>query len=253
MRRGAGSTPTARTLCSSAMPGRATAMSAARPRWATRPPDGGGGGGAGAGDRHRALVRGVHQCPWWVSRLDRAGFAASRRWPAVGQPLPGGDHPRHGARPARVADHLGVAPLARDRRRLDGRHAGARVGDHLSRAGGGDRGDRLLHAIHRATDRVGCDRAPGDKARPEVARRRLLRRGRQRRAVGGAGRCPPGGAGDISQRQRVHRPFRARPGRRRDAPRQPRPVAALRGRALPRVSRRQVGAPLRCQQLSDHR
>ena len=34
---------------------------------------------------------------------------------------------------ARLADHLGVDPLALGHRRIDGRHAGARVGDHRSR------------------------------------------------------------------------------------------------------------------------
>ena len=62
-----------------------------------------------------------------------------------------------------------------------------------------------------------------------------------------------GRSGHVPQRQRVHRAIRPsdRPSSRTRRP--SRPLAAVRGRALPRSPRHEARAPLRCQQLSRHR
>ncbi len=62
-----------------------------------------------------------------------------------------------------------------------------------------------------------------------------------------------GRPGHVPQRQRVHRSLRSRARRWRDVARQLGSVAAVRGRALPRSSRREAGASFRCQQLPHHR
>ncbi len=49
-----------------------------------------------------------------------------------------------------------------------------------------------------------------DSTRSQVARRRLLRRGRRRWPVAGSGNGTHGGPSDVPQRQRVHRAFRPR-------------------------------------------
>ena len=86
----------------------------------------------------------------------------------------------------------------------------------------------------------------GDPHRPALARRRLLRRRARRRAPRGPGDRPDDVDDDVPQRRRVQRPVRAR-GRR--AGRGLLAVAAVPGRALPRVPGRQAGAALRRQQL----
>ena len=111
---------------------------------------------------------------------------------------------------ARLADALGIATLARRRRRLDGRHAGAGVGDHLPAPGALDRAHRHVHAGDGAADRLGGDRAPGHHARPALAGRRVLRRAGRRRTRGRPGRRPDGRPGHVPQRQRLHRPLRSR-------------------------------------------
>ncbi len=111
---------------------------------------------------------------------------------------------------AQLAEHLGVSPLDVGDRRLDGRDAGARVGGDVSTRVRLARRGRHVHAGHRAADRVGRHRPSGDPARPEVARRRLLRRRARRRPGRGARDRPHGRPGHVPQRQRVHRPIRAR-------------------------------------------
>ena len=61
--------------------------------------------------------------------------------------------------------HLGDRAVGVRDRRLDGRDAGARVGDHVSRSGALDRADRDVHAGQRPADRVGRDRPAGDPSR----------------------------------------------------------------------------------------
>ncbi len=106
---------------------------------------------------------------------------------------------------ARLADHLGIDALALRARRLDGRDAGARVGDHVPAAGALDHPDRHLRAGQRRS------RSPGG---PSAARRsRSTRAGAAattttrepgRRARRGPGDRPHGRPGDVPQRQRVH-------------------------------------------------
>ena len=76
---------------------------------------------------------------------------------------------------ARLADHLGVERWHAVDGRLDGRDAGAGVGDHVPPAGALDHPHRHVHAGHGTADRLGGDRAPGDRPRPALARRRVLR------------------------------------------------------------------------------
>ena len=135
----------------------------------------GGDGRARTSHRHQPLVRRVRQRPRWVSRFDGSGVAAPGRRPAVRVEVPGRHDPRHGAGPGpprRRPRHHG---LARRRRRLDGWDAGPGVGDHVPASGPLHRADRDLHAGHRPADRLGRHREAGDRARPALARRRVLR------------------------------------------------------------------------------
>ena len=64
--------------------------------------------------------------------------------------------------------HLGIDRMGVGDRWLDGRHAGARMGDHLPEARAFDRADRQLHAGQRPADRLGSDRASVDPPRPDA-------------------------------------------------------------------------------------
>ena len=156
---------------------------------------------------------------------------------------------------ARLADHLGDPRVALGRRRLDGRDAGARVGDHLP----GSRAlDRARSPRARRPRRSRSRGAPSAGARirmdPNVARRRLLRR--RRRATGPwEGLAVARMVAQVTFRS--DNVFTERFGREladgATLRRRPRSVAAVRGRALPRPPRREAGAPVRRQQLPHHR
>ncbi len=88
---------------------------------------------------------------------------------------------------------------------------------------------------------------------PALAGWRLLRRRAGRRPGAGPGDRPPGRPGHVPQRQRLHRAIRPQPDRPFQGRRHVRPVAGVRGRALPPVPRRQARSTLRRQQLPDHR
>ena len=115
---------------------------------------------------------------------DRAGRYGSR-FPVV-------TDPRHGAGAGpRWPTHLGIDRWASVRRRLDGRHAGARVGRDVPRPGARRSCPiATCRGRDRAADRVLEHRPPGDRARPEVAQRRLLRRRARRRPARRPGRWP---------------------------------------------------------------
>ena len=82
----------------------------------------------GPADRHRPLVRRVRQRARRLPGHHRPGQPAPRRRRAVGEPLPGRVGPRHGAQPGGARRPPRHPALAQRGRRLDGRHAGARVG-----------------------------------------------------------------------------------------------------------------------------
>ena len=113
---------------------------------------------------------------------------------------------------AAVADAPRHRPVAQRRRRLDGRHAGARVGRDVPRAGA-RRWSRSPPRWRpaRSRSRWWCTGRRAIRTRPEVARRRLLRRRARRRARTPASRSARMVAPDhLPQRRRVHRPLRAR-------------------------------------------
>ena len=153
----------------------------------------------------------------------------------------------------RAQAQLGSVPRRRSMavgdRRLDGWHAGARMGRDVPAPGRLTGRGRDVHAGNGTADRVGSDRTTSDPSRPEVAWRRLLRRRSGRWSRRRTRDRPHGRSGDVPQRQRVHRPLRARTRRQGGGRRHPRDVAALRGRALPRIPRSQAGPPVRHQQL----
>ena len=154
-------------------------------RPATRPPGWWDGAHrAGPGHRHRPLVRRVRQRARRLPGHHRArasptpttasrGAAASRScrcatW--VRSAGRGRRPPRHPA-------------LAQRRRRLDGRHAGARVGGDVPRPGA-RRSCPIATAVggQRPADRLVVDRPARHPHGPALARRRLLRRRARRRA-----------------------------------------------------------------------
>jgi hypothetical protein len=110
----------------------------------------------------------------------------------------------------------------------------------------------ILHAGERAADRVGCDRTAGDPARPAGGAATTTtpspvtaRRGPRDRASGGAG--------DVPQRQRLHRPVRPRAHRPCTGGGHVRALAGVRGRAVPPLPRRQARPAVRRQQLPGDR
>ena len=156
----------------------------------TRPPDAGLVGRrhrAGAAARHRPLLRRVRQRPRRLPGHDRPGVARPGR--------PAGRTAR-ASRSCRSATWSARRPRwpttsastagSRVRRRLDGRHAGARVGRHVPGPGALAR-RRSPPARRPRAQQIALvgDRAPGHRARPELARRRLLRRRARRRPARG--------------------------------------------------------------------
>ena len=169
-RPGARSTTTASNAMLCATRGPATATPPGRSGPATSPP-GWWEGVVGPGlpidtDRYFVVCANVARR---LPGLDRPGVDRPVDRPAVRLALPGRHDPRHGARAGRARRPPRDRAVALRGRRLDGRHAGARVGRHVSRPGAVARADRDLRAGDRAADRAGgSDRAPGDPARPEA-------------------------------------------------------------------------------------
>ncbi len=201
-------------------------------------------------DRHRSLVRRLRQRARRLPGLHRAGVAASRSTASRTARASRSSRsatwcaPRP-ASPTTSASTCGTASSV-------DRWAGCRCSSGASPIPGGCARSCPIATCAQATAQQiawGCDRSPRDPARPEVARRRLLRRRARRRSVAGPGGRPDGRPGHVPQRQRVHRPLRARARRRPDDEARLRSRAALRGRALPRAPRRQADPPLRHQQL----
>ena len=116
---------------------------------------------------------------------------------------------------AALADHLGHrAGGCRVRRRLDGRHAGARVGRSCTRTGCG-RSSPIATCAQATAQQIAWG-AIGRRAirlDPQLAGRRLLRRRARRRSPRGPGHRPHGRPDHVPLRRRVHRPVRPRAGR----------------------------------------
>jgi hypothetical protein len=153
---------------------------------------------------------------------------------------------------ARLADHLGVA---RWHSWSAARWVACRCSSGPSRSRTGCARSCPSPPVRRPrrSRSRGAPSAAGGAARPEVARRRLLRRRRRRRAVGGLSV-----ARMVAQVTfRSDNVFTDRFGREladgSELGDGARSVATLRGRALPRVPRRQAGPPVRHQQLPHHR
>ena len=165
--------------------------------------------GPGPRHRHRPLLRGLRQRARRLPGLDRPGVAsartgASRTGPASRWcPSATWSAPRPARRRAR---HRAVAQR---HRRLDGRHAGPRVGRDVPRPGRVARAHRHLRGRHRPADRLVEHRSTRHRARPRLARRRLLRRRAGRRTPRRAGAGPHDLADHLPLRRRLHRPVRA--------------------------------------------
>ena len=213
-RPGARSTTTRRTRCWSATPGRATATSPARSVPATPPR---AGGRAWSARDCRSTPSGTSSCAPTCSAAarDRPGRLRSSRRPAGrtdrasrssrsatwSAPRPRCEPPRH-------------REVAQRHRRLDGRHAGARVGRHVPdrRALARCRSPRARRpppsrsrSAASAVERSGSTRSGGAATtttpRPAKARTR-------------GSRSPGSSRRSRSVRRRLHRPVRSRDGRR---------------------------------------
>ena len=127
---------------------------------------------------------------WFVVCANVLGGCQGSTGPASPHPVDGRPYGSHGSRWSRSATWCAPRPgwpttsaiaawHTRDRR-LDGRDAGARVGDHLSRSGALDRA-RSPRACRRRRSRSPGERSAGGRSGldPKLARRRLLRRRRR--------------------------------------------------------------------------
>ena len=172
----------------------------------------------GRAARHRPLLRGVRQR---ARRLP--GHAPARRRstrPPAGPTArrsPSSRSATWSAPRPRLADHLGIDRWLARGRRIDGRHAGARVGGDVPGPGARRSSPHRHHARRPARSRSPSARVgrSADRARPELARRRLLRRRAGRRARTRAWRSPA----QIAQiTYRTDEVFRERFGRERARP-----------------------------------
>ena len=111
---------------------------------------------------------------------------------------------------AALADRLGIDRVVRRDRRVDGRHARARVGGRVPGASRTGRGRGRRRARDRRADRAVQRADPRDRGGPELAGRRLLRRRAGRRPARRA--CRSRGASGRS-RYRSELEFDARFGR----------------------------------------
>ena len=166
-RRGASWPPTAATPCSSATPSPATATPPARSPTATR--------SRGGGSRSSAPAGPSTPTRYFVVCANVLGGCQGTTGPASPAPR---RRPARGAaasrwcrsatwcaRRRRVADHLGVRRWATGHRRLDGRHAGARVGVRCTPSGSAlARPHRHVRRRHRPADRLVVDRAGASSA-----------------------------------------------------------------------------------------
>ena len=228
----------ARTRCSSATRGRATAMPPAAPGQVTTRRAGG----------TTSSARGLHidTDRWFVVCANVLGGCQGSTGPA--SPHPDDGRPYGSRFPVVTIRDMVRAPgapdaasrhrvVARGRRRLDGRDAGARVGDHVS-AIGCARSCRSRRACRPRAQQI----AWGAIGRRAIRLDPRWRGGDYYDAEPGDGPSeglavrPSGRPGHVPQRQRVHRSLRARPRRPARVRRHVRPVAAVRGRALPRTT-----------------
>ena len=135
--------------------------------------------GPGQAARHRPLLRHRRQQSRQLLRLDRPAVDQSRDRRAVGRRFPAGDR-RGLGRCAGAARRSARHPAVR---RGDGRqprrHAGARLGDPLSRAHPPCAGDRGRAQPLGAEHRVQRGRAAGDPHRSRFPRRPLRRARRE--------------------------------------------------------------------------
>ena len=136
----------------------------------------GGAHRAGSPARHRPVLPGVRQRAGRLPGLDRTGLDRPGHRCALRLAVPGGDHPRHGAHPGGGGRPPGHRPVDGGGGRVDGRDAGARVGDHLPAPHPGGGRHRHHRGGQRPADRVERDRAQRRDPGPGVAGRRLLRR-----------------------------------------------------------------------------
>ena len=134
-----------------------------RARWAGPSSAGvvGGRRRAGSPGRHRSLLRRVRERPRGLSGLDGPGVHRPGDGSSLRHDVPGRHHPRHGARAGPAGGPPRHRSVALGDRRIDGRDAGARVGDHLPGPRAFDRPDCNLCTGHRAADRVGSRSAGG--------------------------------------------------------------------------------------------
>ena len=194
------------TPCSSATPwtGDSHVAGPAGPR----PPDARLVGGRRRARAGRSTPTATSSCAPTSSAAARARTGPASPDPATGRPvrlaLPG----RHRsatwcACQARLADHLGIERWLTRRRRLDGRHAGARVGRSPTRSGCG-RSSPIATCAQATAQQIawGAIGRRAIRARPQLARRRLLRRRARRRSARGPGHRPHGGPGHVPLRQR---------------------------------------------------
>ena len=169
--------------------------------------------------------------------------------PALRRRLPGRVDPRHGPHPGRGGRPPRHRPVAGGRRRLDGRHAGPRVGRDVPAAG-------ALAGPHRHRRRrprawqIAFSRVGPPRHRSSTPK---WRGGDYYDAEPGDGphAGPRPGPDDrpdhLPQRRRCTRPGSAATAL--ELLEEFLAVAALPGRALPRLPRREAGPPLRRQQL----
>ena len=162
--------------------------------------------------------------------------------------VPGRHDPRLGAHPGRGGRPPRHPALAHRRRRLDGRDEVLEWAVMYPDRVRVDRADRLVRGGHARSRSAGGRRAARSSGMdPQWRGGDYYDAGAGRRSARGAGPRPHDQPDHVPQRRRVHRSLRPRGGR---APQgRLRPVAALRGRALPRAPRRQARAALRRQHL----
>ena len=135
----------------------------------------------------------------------RAGVRRPRR-ASLGRPVPVHHDPRPGRRRGRARRRARHPALARRARRVDGRHAGARVGGGPPRPGRAGPRAGLDALRHGRPGRVVPAAAARHPVRPGLPRRRLLRPRRVARHR--HGHRPADRAHDLPARGRARRPVR---------------------------------------------
>ncbi len=105
-------------------------------------------------DRHRAVLRRLPEHAGRLPGVDGSVVDRARDRPALRLAVPDGDDPRHGARAGGAHTSPRHRQVALRDRRLDGRHAGARVGCHVSHRRAVAASDRSVRAGDRPADRA---------------------------------------------------------------------------------------------------